>query len=173
LTPKQALFVQEYATDCNATQAAIRAGYSVKTAYSLGQRLLKNAEVAASLSKHQERRLADLEITNERILREAAAIAFGTIENFITFTSDGEPRIDLSQATSEQRAVLAEVQVEDFTEGRGEDKRDVRRVKIKPYDKLRALEILMKHRGLLNEKMEHTFPDLAAMMAAARGRAGR
>ncbi len=50
LTPKQARFVEEYFVDLNATQAAIRAGYSAKTAYSQGERLLRNVEVAAAPS---------------------------------------------------------------------------------------------------------------------------
>ena len=49
LTPKQRRFVEEYLVDFNATQAAIRAGYSKKTAYSQGERLLRHAEVAATV----------------------------------------------------------------------------------------------------------------------------
>ena len=45
MTPKQAAFVQQYLVDKNATQAAIRAGYSAKTASSAGERLLRNVEV--------------------------------------------------------------------------------------------------------------------------------
>ncbi len=53
LTPKQARFVEEYLIDLNATQAANRAGYSKKTAYSQGQRLLKKVEVAAAIQAAQ------------------------------------------------------------------------------------------------------------------------
>ena len=53
LTPKQARFVEEYLIDLNATQAAIRAGYSEKTAYSQGQRLLKKVEIAAAIQAAQ------------------------------------------------------------------------------------------------------------------------
>ena len=48
-TPKQKRFIEEYAVDLNATQAAVRAGYAKKTAYSQGQRLLKNVEVEAAI----------------------------------------------------------------------------------------------------------------------------
>lgn len=50
LTPRQARFVAEYLLDCNATQAAVRAGYSAKTAYSIGGRLLKNVDVARGIA---------------------------------------------------------------------------------------------------------------------------
>ena len=59
MTDKQAQFVAEYLVDCNATQAAIRAGYSKKTAYSIGQRLMKSEEIQgaiqAGMTDRQER----------------------------------------------------------------------------------------------------------------------
>ncbi len=56
LTPRQARFVEEYLLDLNATQAAIRAGYSKKTAYSQGERLLRNVEVAAAVAEAKSAR---------------------------------------------------------------------------------------------------------------------
>lgn len=69
LTPKQAAFVREYLIDLNATQAAIRAGYSEKTAYSQGQRLLKNAEVQAAIAKAQAQRAKRLQLTADDVLK--------------------------------------------------------------------------------------------------------
>jgi phage terminase small subunit len=68
LNPKQERFVAEYLTDLNATQAAIRAGYSQKTAYSLGQRLLKHAEIAAAIQKAMDQRSERTEITADSVL---------------------------------------------------------------------------------------------------------
>ena len=61
ITDKQAKFISEYTKDFNATQAAIRAGYSPKTAYSIGQRLLKNVEVQAAMKEHRKKFIADRE----------------------------------------------------------------------------------------------------------------
>lgn len=55
LTPKQKRFVEEYVIDCNATQAAIRAGYSPKTAYSIGQENLKKPEVMKAITEKQKK----------------------------------------------------------------------------------------------------------------------
>lgn len=55
LTPKQKRFVEEYVVDCNATQAAIRAGYSPKTAYSIGQENLKKPEVMKAIAEKQKK----------------------------------------------------------------------------------------------------------------------
>ena len=61
MTDKQVKFITEYTKDFNATQAAIRAGYSPKTAYSQGQRLLKNAEIQRVMNEHRDRGIADRE----------------------------------------------------------------------------------------------------------------
>lgn len=70
LTPKQKRFVAEYIVDSNATQAAIRAGYSAHTANEQGSRLLANASVRNALSLAQEKVAAKLEITAEKVLRD-------------------------------------------------------------------------------------------------------
>ena len=54
MTPRQEKFCVEYLIDLNATQAAIRAGYSDKTAYSMGQRLLKNVEIQSRIKKMRD-----------------------------------------------------------------------------------------------------------------------
>ncbi len=71
MTPKQEAFVREYLIDLNATQAAIRAGYSEATAYSQGQRMLKNVEVAAALTEAKEQRAEKCDIDALWVLREA------------------------------------------------------------------------------------------------------
>lgn len=65
LTPKQARFVDEFIVDLNATQAAIRAGYSAKTANQSGPRLLVNVGVAAAIAKRQAKVSAKAELTAE------------------------------------------------------------------------------------------------------------
>jgi phage terminase small subunit len=75
LTHKQARFVEEYLVDLNATQAAIRCGYSPKTAYSQGQRLLKDVEVATAVAEGMAERSKRTEITADNVLRELWAIA--------------------------------------------------------------------------------------------------
>lgn len=75
LTDKQKRFVEEYLVDLNATQAAIRAGYSVKTARSQGQRLLTKADIQAALARRQETYAKRVEWTVEDILADLRTIA--------------------------------------------------------------------------------------------------
>lgn len=70
LSPKQARFVAEYLKDQNATQAAIRAGYSKKTAAQQGSRLLMNVEVARAVGQKQERVAKKAEVTVDTLARE-------------------------------------------------------------------------------------------------------
>lgn len=82
LTAKQERFVQEYLVDLNATQAAIRAGYSSKTAYSMGQRLLKNVEVQAAIQKALKDRQARTEITQDTVVEELAKIGLADAHDY-------------------------------------------------------------------------------------------
>lgn len=83
LTPKQALFVQEYLVDLNATQAAIRAGYSPKTAKSIGDENLTKPDVAAAVSAAMTKRSARVEITQDYVL--------STIQSTVERCRQGEP----------------------------------------------------------------------------------
>jgi hypothetical protein len=74
LTPKQARFVAEYLLDANATQAAIRAGYSEKTAHAIGHENLSKPEIAAALKAAEQKRLDRLEITADDLLRDVKEI---------------------------------------------------------------------------------------------------
>lgn len=74
MTPKQEAFVREYLVDLNATQAAIRAGFSAKTAYSAGQRLLKHVEVAAAITEARRKLSARADFTVDRHMDELARI---------------------------------------------------------------------------------------------------
>ncbi len=70
MSPKQQRFAEEYVVDHNATQAAIRAGYSPKTAYSQGQRLLKNVEVAEAVRAKEARLSRKIEVTVASLTEE-------------------------------------------------------------------------------------------------------
>lgn len=159
LTPKQERFVSEYLLDLNATQAAIRAGYSAKTAAEQGSRLLTNVKVQEAIAKGQNKTAEKLEITKDRIVEELAKIGFSNMLDYMRAGIDGDPYLDFSDLTRDQAAALSEVTVEDFKDGRGEDARDVRRIKFKLHDKKGALVDLAKMLGFMVEKHEHSGPD--------------
>ena len=75
LNSKQQAFAREYCVDRNATQAAIRAGYSAKSAYSQGHELLKHPEVAAAIQEADARHAEAVDITAAGTLQDIARLA--------------------------------------------------------------------------------------------------
>jgi phage terminase small subunit len=166
LTAKQQCFVSEYLIDLNATQAAIRAGYSEKTAASIGCELLTKPNVQAAITAAKELRAKRTEVTQDRVVAELAKIGFANMKNYMRSGPDGDPYLDFSALTEDQTAALAEVTVDDYVEGRGENSRAVKRVKFKLHDKRAALVDLGRHLGIFVDKVQHsgsiTLEDLLA-----------
>jgi phage terminase small subunit len=151
LNARQQKFVLEYQVDQVATQAAIRSGYSASTAHVQGSRLLSNVKVREAIAKAQAEAAAKAEVTVERIVGELAKIGFSNMQDYMAATPDGDPYLDFSKLTRDQAAALAEVTVEDFVDGRGEEARAIRRVKFKLHDKRAALVDLGRQLGMFRD----------------------
>ncbi|MBA8904861.1 terminase small subunit [Aminobacter ciceronei] len=166
LTPKQERFVAEYLIDLNATQAAIRAGYSKKTAEKIGSENLSKPEVRAHIDAATGKRLQKAEITGERVLNAIAEIAFGDIRKM--FNADGaltRPQ-DWDDETA---AAVAGLEVVTVNKGEGVVEHVA---KIKRADRLRALDMLARHHSLYNDKLEvNVIDNLAERVARAKKRA--
>jgi len=91
LTPKNRIFVMEYLRDFNATRAAIAAGYSKKTAYSIGWELLRKPEIKAAIARHTEEITSGLGLGIQRVIAEYMKIAFADITDFVNFGKDDMP----------------------------------------------------------------------------------
>lgn len=92
LTPKQERFVAEYLIDLNATQAAIRAGYSERTAKVIGSENLSKPDVAAEIERRRSKLTGKLEISAEKVLEELALLAFYDPADVAMATDEnGEP----------------------------------------------------------------------------------
>ena len=94
LTPKQARFVQEYLTNLNATQAAIRAGYSPKAARFVGCKNITKANIAAAIEKAQTRRAERVELTADWVVDELRKIAGVNMADYLKSTTHGDPYRD-------------------------------------------------------------------------------
>jgi phage terminase small subunit len=152
---RHAVFAREYVIDLNATRAAIAAGYSKKTAYSAGARLLRNVEVQKLIESLTEKRAAKLDITADRVLGELAKMAFANMDDYIKTTATGDAFIDLSKLSRNHAAAIQEITVDEYTEGRGDEARQVKRTRFKLADKRGSLELLGKHLKLFTDKVEH------------------
>lgn len=167
LSPKHARFVAEYLKDLNGTQAAIRAGYSAKSARVQGTRLLADAAIAAAVAKKTAERLAKADLTAERVLEEYRRLAFIDVRSYFDEQGNVKP---MSQLTADQGAALASLEVVLKNAEAGDGHTD-RVHKFKVWDKTRALEALAKHFGLLADQMHVkltvTLEDLVAGAADA------
>ena len=146
LTPKQRKFVSEYLVDLNATQAAIRAGFSQKTARAQGQRLLTNVYIANAIAAAQKRREKRTEITQDRVVQELARIAFGNSRSVMSWGPGGLVLRNSNDLNEDEAALVSEVR-ETTTKDGGS-------MALKTHDKLKALELLGKHLGMFDKKPE-------------------
>jgi phage terminase small subunit len=159
LTPKQKCFVQEYLIDLNATQAAIRAGYSEHTAKQIGTENLSKPAIADAIAAAQAKQSKRTEVTADRVVAELAKLGFANMADYMRGHPDGDPYLDFSSLTRDQAAALQEVTVDRYTEGGGEDAREVKRVKFRLADKRAALVDLGKHLGIFKpERIEVSGP---------------
>lgn len=171
LTPKQQRFCDEYLIDLNATQAAIRAGYSEKTAYRTGADNLRKPQIEEYIAKRQKELSMSTEITQERVIKELALIAFSNNADYAhviekkmkaevdgalvdVLDEDGKPvmyrtvePVLTEELTEEQKRALAVIK-------KGRDG-----LEVKSCDKVKALELLGKHLGIFTDKIEANVND--------------
>ena len=171
LTDKQRKFCDEYLIDLNATQAAIRAGYSPKTAEQTASRLLRNVKVQEYIAKRQKELSRSTEITQERVIKELALIAFSNNADYAhvvekkmkaevggalvdVLDEDGKPvmyrtvePVLTEELTEEQKRALAVI------------KKGREGLEVTSSDKVKALELLGKHLGIFTDKIEANVND--------------
>ena len=147
LTNKQKLFCNEYLIDLNATQAAIRAGYSVKTANRIANENLTKLDIQEYIQIRIKDREVRTEITQDRVLKELAHIAFDDIKNYLSFYTDteGNVRTVVKDSTTIDTRAIQEV-------SQGKDGQ----FKFKMYCKDNALLQVGKHLGMFKEQIEHS-----------------
>ncbi len=145
LTPKQARFVEEYLIDLNAAHAAVRAGYSKKTAKQKGYALLKQPEIQGAVTEaiqaRSERTLAE----GDDVVLELKRLAFSNIRQYVEWGPDGVKLKDSTGLDDAASRCIAEVS-ETKSEKGGT-------VKFKLHDKRAALTDLMRHLGLFNDNL--------------------
>ena len=152
LTPKQRRFVEEYPLDLNATQAAIRAGYSAKTADKIGTQLLGKTSIKAAIAAALAERSKRTEVTADRVVRELALVAFSDVGDLLDFSGDGLTLRPACQVPERARRAVSSVKVRRQVEGKGEDAREVELIEFKFWSKTDALDKLARHTGVYPAK---------------------
>ena len=142
LTAKQQRFCDEYLIDLNATQAAIRAGYSPRTAEQAASRLLTIVKVSDEIAREMAERSKRTGINQDRVVKELAKLAFVNIADVV----DLENATVRISATDEDLACIQSVKIKPSEFGTERE--------IKLYDKKASLELLGRHLGMFKDKLE-------------------
>ena len=145
LTDKQQRFVDEYLIDLNATQAAVRAGYSVKTANEQGSQLLAKLSIQQAIAEKMAERSRRTGVNQDRVVLELAKIAFVKLTDII----DEKGKIK-DTATEDDLACLEgyKYKYSDTDSGYSVER------EVKLSSKMKALELLGKHLGMWNDKVD-------------------
>jgi len=144
LTAKQRRFCDEYLIDLNATQAAIRAGYSIDTANVIGSENLAKPYIQSRIQKQMDERAKRTSITQDKVIQELTKIAFSDICNYLKVENNQVEVFDTDIIEQEQLAAIAEI------------KQNPSGISLKLHDKLKALELIGKHLGMFKDKVEVT-----------------
>ena len=148
LTNKQHRFIEEYLIDCNATQAAIRAGYAKSGAHVNGHKLLRNDKILPLILAKQKELASECHVEAKDVIDEIKKLAFANMQDYTRIDANGKPEIDLSTMTRDQAAALSEIT------NRG----------IKFHSKDSALEKLCKHLGLYAKEDGLTIGDITIVI---------
>lgn len=171
LNPRQARFVEEYLIDLNATQAAIRSGYSARSAEVQGSRLLSNANVADAVARAKAERSARIGLTQDRVVEELVAIGFARMPEYVEWGTGAQMVLKRSDSLDDrQAAAVAQVtESEKFVKTIGEGEQLMSRERsIKLHDKVSTLKLLGQHIGMFPDRHEISGPGGTEIQIKAR-----
>ena len=134
--------MQEYLVDLNAAKAALRAGYSAKSAHQIGKENLQKPTIAFAIATAMAKRRERVEVTQDAVIQELAAIAFSSIADVAKW--EGGKVAVLDSATRPKTALAAVAQVSETAHG----------ITVRMHDKRAALVDLGKHLGMFREKVD-------------------
>ena len=140
LNDRQICFIDEYLKDLSGTGAALRAGYSEKTAAQIASENLRKPEIRQKIRRAMKRRSERTAITADRVLHEYAKIAFSDLRNLATWGPDGLELRESSELTAEDAATVAEI-TQTVTKVGG-------RIRLKLWDKMNALDKICRNLGM-------------------------
>jgi phage terminase small subunit len=159
LTVKQKLFCKYYLISLNATYAAIKAGYSKKTARQIGTENLAKPNIEAYIQEQLKQKEKKLDITVDRVLEEIALIAFLDIKEF--YNENGTVK-KVHEIEETARRAISTVTTKEIWVGKGENAELFNIENIKAGDKLKALEMLGRYLSMFKDNLEVTIDEKIA-----------
>jgi phage terminase small subunit len=167
LTDKQRLFVKHYILTRNATQSAIKAGYSERTARSIGQRLLTNVDIKKAIEKRFEKVEQPLDTSIDNLVKQLGKQAYADMRDFVEITERPYYKVDMEGnliLDADNKAIIdgyeSFIKMKPLEEIDGtlitEIKQTKDGIQFKRTDPQKAIEMLGKYRKMFTEKVEHS-----------------
>lgn len=173
---KRAAFIEEYLLDMNKTQAAVRAGYSPKTAGQQGNRLYKNAQIRAEIDRRIALRSAKVGIKAENVLEELGHIGFADIRDVMSWSGEGENAkvtlLDSAELTPAAARAIQSVKVRQRSHTSEGVTESTTEIEVRLHPKTVALELIGRHLNMFkaeNDDKNKSLVDILTAMRAASG----
>lgn len=142
---RERVFAAEYVkARFNGTDAAIAAGLAPRSATQEASKLLRKPNVQAMIAAAVNRHLVKHDLTADKIVMELKQIGFANMADYVGVDGNGNPYLDFTNVSRDKFAAVGEITVDEYTEGSGDDARNVKRTKFKLLDKKGALVDLLK-----------------------------
>lgn len=149
LNDRQRLFVAEYMKDLNATRAAIRAGYSKRSAHNQGQRMIKNDYVGAAIAQAMRERVERVIADGDDVLRELTRLGLSDMRDHVEWGPDGVKLKESAGLTDGAAAAVKDVSMsKEVRYDKNGDRIETVDTTVKLHDKKGPLELLARHLGL-------------------------
>lgn len=152
------------------TKALRMAGYSCPNDYT---QFFNHPDVEREVERRWAEVRARYDVTYDRVVTEIAKVAFANVGSYVQVQDDGSFVLDFENMDMTEWSAIGEVSVETYVEGRGDNAREVKRIRVKPWNKLAALDQLMRHAGLSKDKTSSALADLASRITAGMKRVGK
>lgn len=176
LTDKQKAFCEEYIVDLNATQAAIRSGYSEESARQIATENLSKPNIQFEIERLKKARSKRTQITADRVLEELASVGYSKITDYLEvvekdvvvgYKKDASGQHDYEQPIFKTKKVVEIKETKemnpDAIKAISEIKHGKHGISLKLYDKLNALENIGRHLGIWKDRIEHDVNNISSV----------
>jgi len=174
LSPQQEKAIYRYMINGYRKGEALRyAQYAEATCHNPSM-IFEAPTFAKELAKRMARVTKKYDIGVDRVLQEIAAVAYGNMADYMTLDpKTGEYLVDMKHTTYEELSALGEFTIETYMEGRGSEAVKVKKARVKPHNKVAALDMLMRHAGAYKDALSNVGEgDVVALLMKAKHRVG-
>lgn len=171
LNAKQKKMIDAYLRGQSKKDAMLEAGYSQSTAEGKHSETFNHPEVIKEIERRQKIASTRTDISLEWALTELKKIAEANLGDIIEVAEDGTYKINMAKMGPNLRAALTNFTVDDMSDGRGDEAQSFKRLRIGVSDKVRAIDLIIRHAGLSKEKVQvEVSGDLVERLARGRAR---